>query len=776
MRRSGNQSAAALRTAFAVVGLALSSPAAAQLRIVDYNIAQNYDIAADPAGLDTILAAIGGEVRNGVARPIDVLAMQELSETGADATAVAAILNGLYGVTSYAAAPVPANAFSGGNGLPGLVYNAASVTLLDAIALGDVGSGGAQQPRSSLRYHLRPVGYGPTADFYLFNDHYKSDDGSIDQQRRNAEAQSVRTSADALGDGAHVIYAGDFNVYHSDEPMYQKLLSAGPGQAFDPIDTPGSWSGSSFKLVHTQSPATQPAFTGQVLGGLNDRFDFQLVTGELLDGEGLSYLSGSYRVFGNNGTHAYSQAITTGSGAAPGVLAALASVSDHLPVVADYQLPARLSVQVAAVPPSVPLGSSATVSVVIQNGASASTSLGADELDYTLSVSGDLLGGGAGSLAALAPGVNHQITLNTAAAGARSGVITVTSASQGAATPLFTLPISFVVGGGGSLVRVTVAKDDFDAPLGRTGFSQTPAPGAYTSPASGFQVYQADVSGSIPFALVDQSADGFPADVQGVINTAAKSDAWFGVTDTVNNDNLNGGSGEATWAFDVSDATGLEVSIDMAAMGDFEATGVNADAFHWAYSMDGAPFQPLFISSVDGSSSALYTLADGDVTSLDDPLFMADAQGAAVQLNNVMQTLTTAIPSAGSQLTLRLTARSDGQGEAYAFDNITITGLRAIYAEADFDEDGAVDEADLAAWSTHFSTTGALKSQGDADADGDVDGADLLVWQRQRSDAPGISVATTVPEPSGLAALLAAMAALRTFARPAACKFQINNS
>ena len=461
-----------------------ASSASAQLRIVDYNIAQNYDIAGDPGGLNVIFAAIGAEVRNGFAKPIDVLAVQEATLNGSDAAAVAAILNNIYGVTTYAAAPVPGNGVSGGNGLPGLVYNSASVSLLDTLAFGDVGSGGTQQPRSSLRYQLRPVGYDATADFYLYNNHYKSDEGTANQARRNLEAQGVRGDVDALGDGTHAIFVGDFNVYRSTEPMYQTLLAEGAGQAFDPLDMPGSWSAPSqaetFKAIHTQSPATVSAFSGQVLGGVNDRFDFQLLTGEFLDDEGLSYISGSYRTFGNDGTHTVGEAITTGTGAAPNVLTALAQSSDHLPVVVDYQLPAKLGVEVAAAPATVPAGSSASIDVMIQNLASALTSLGADELDYALSVTGDLIASASGTIAALAEGATHPVALNTATPGMKSGVITVSTSSQGAANPLFTLPISFLV----TALEPTYAEADFnedgfvdgdDLASWKTNFGATPA-------------------------------------------------------------------------------------------------------------------------------------------------------------------------------------------------------------------------------------------------------------------------------------------------------------
>ena len=36
---------------------------------------------------------------------------------------------------------------------------------------------------------------------------------------------------------------------------------------------------------------------------MDDRFDFQLVSGEFLDGQGLNYIGNSYHSFGNNGYH-----------------------------------------------------------------------------------------------------------------------------------------------------------------------------------------------------------------------------------------------------------------------------------------------------------------------------------------------------------------------------------------------------------------------------------------------------------------------------------------
>lgn len=83
--------------------------------------------------------------------------------------------------------------------------------------------------------------------------------------------------------------------------------------------------------------------------------------------------------------------------------------------------------------------------------------------------------------------------------------------------------------------------------------------------------------------------------------------------------------------------------------------------------------------------------------------------------------------------------------------------------EADFDEDGDVDGADLARWKTGCGLgSGAFHSQGDATADGCVDGADFLVWQRQLgSHAYAAAAANAVPEPPavGLACIVVAAVA-----------------
>lgn len=319
--------------AFLVTSL-VSCVAWADLRVVTWNT-----LGESRTGTSTVLEAIGLEEMNGVARPIDVLSLQEQNTSGTDTASIVATLNALYGAGVYAAAPTPNNAQTNGAGLPGLVYNTQTIDLLDAAAFGSVNT--SAQARSTLRYLLRPDGYGSDFEFYVYSNHYKASTSSSDLARRQVEAAALRADLDALGEGTLAILTGDFNIRSSSESSYQTLLAAGPGQAFDPIATPGTWhNSSSLRHTHTQSPVTSSNFSGQVTGGVDDRFDFQLVTGELLDGIGLDYIDGSYRAFGNNGTHACCNSPLTGTGASPTVLDALRQASDHLPVVADYALPA----------------------------------------------------------------------------------------------------------------------------------------------------------------------------------------------------------------------------------------------------------------------------------------------------------------------------------------------------------------------------------------------------------------------------------------------------
>src|SRR5262249_4430477 len=132
----------------------------------------------------------------------------------------------------------------------------------------------------------------------------------------------------------------------------------GNGQGYDPVNRSGNWhGGASFVGVFTQAPAfnAPPGLTG---GGLDDRFDFQLVTGALFDGRGIDYATGTYHTFAVNGSVPVRGSVNDARNTAlpdlsnrQTVLNLLTTVSDHLPVVADYVIVAGSGPPAGGSPP-----------------------------------------------------------------------------------------------------------------------------------------------------------------------------------------------------------------------------------------------------------------------------------------------------------------------------------------------------------------------------------------------------------------------------------------
>jgi hypothetical protein len=439
----------------------LPDTARAQLRIVTYNTATGNvapGVQTARPNMNVVLGAIGEEERNGFAKPIDVLLLQEQWSSAISAQSIVDVLNGIYGPGTYARGVIDAYKSdpTGQAGGPGIVYNTQTVQLVSESRFGTVN--GSSQARSTIRYQIHPLGYDSTADFYVYNDHYKAGSATSDRDRRDVEATSIRGNvvfgSDLLPEGTHIIYAGDYNVQSSNEASFQTLLAAGNGQAFDPINRLGSWTNNAnFADIHSQSPCVSSCVGTS--GGMDDRFDFQLVTGEMLDGEGLDYISGSYHAFGNDGStlnnniNAASNTVTfpgVSSYTKGQVLNALWNTSDHLPVVADYQLPAVLDATLGSVPTTLDLGEEFLLDVMVRNAANVLVPLGADELDYSVTTSGDLFGSFLDQMdMALDDGNVHQIMLDTSTPGMKTGMITVESSSPMVADPLRTFAVSFEV-------------------------------------------------------------------------------------------------------------------------------------------------------------------------------------------------------------------------------------------------------------------------------------------------------------------------------------------
>ncbi len=162
------------------------------------------------------------------------------------------------------------------------------------------------------------------------------------------------------------------------------------------------------------------------------------------------------------------------------------------------------------------------------------------------------------------------------------------------------------------------------------------------------------------------------------IVASTKTDKWFGVSDTWQGllGGTNGGKGTATWAFNVAGYKNLSLSVDLAAMGDFENAAflVVGDSMSWSYSFDNVNYSPILSSSVNEAINKTYTMQGGQTRTLDDPMLVN-----GVQLSNLFQTFTANVSGIGNTLYLRVEVTNDDEGsggttEAIAFDNIRING------------------------------------------------------------------------------------------------------
>lgn len=175
--------------------------------------------------------------------------------------------------------------------------------------------------------------------FRIYACHLKADTGTVNQQRRAAMVDTLRKQTNALPAGSSFITCGDFNMYASTEPAYQKLIAvnSSDGNFNDPLNMPGIWNNSSYSANHTQSTRRR-SFGSGATGGLDDRFDIMMNSNSVSSSTGkIRFLSGSLKPYGNDGQH-YNDSINRPPNLAvtQQIADALHYASDHLPVTSTY--------------------------------------------------------------------------------------------------------------------------------------------------------------------------------------------------------------------------------------------------------------------------------------------------------------------------------------------------------------------------------------------------------------------------------------------------------
>lgn len=197
-------------------------------------------------------------------------------------------------------------------------------------------------------YNAQNLPDGDTIFMTFWIAHLKAGSGSTNETARLAQVQKLMNRISSSGTPGNYTFSGDFNLYSSDEPAYQELTEYSNSlyRFYDPANSPGNWhNNSQFKHLHTQSTRTQEAdcFSS---GGLDDRFDFFLVSPYLYYGsDKMHVVEGSYHALGQDGARFNGSILSPANNSIPNQVAnALYNQSDHLPVIMDMIIDAHVGV------------------------------------------------------------------------------------------------------------------------------------------------------------------------------------------------------------------------------------------------------------------------------------------------------------------------------------------------------------------------------------------------------------------------------------------------
>jgi hypothetical protein len=402
----------------------LGTAPAKTLRIVTYNIdcadqSSDNNITGASHGISTVLQGIGLHHLGTNAQPVDVLGLTELRSTTMSNLVVQ--LTNVYGAGSYAYDPTSDP--NTGGGPDGLVYNPHTIQVVSARAMQtgqnvllqsngtyttafSPGGGANGVTRAPMVYHLRPIGYGTTNDFYMYLSHARSTSDDSVGDARYAEAQAIRSDAKYnLPAGSHILYAGDWNLFNgSGENAYKCLTGQTTSDNRNWSDTSSIWANTNQTQAYDPtSKNTPPTVTtwanvsgdnanylyGDSTDSLTSRIDIHLMNAAMFgvynskggvqlaqdnsDPFDSSHFPSSqypyaFEVFGNNGSTPQSSAVNTAANhslddltnTTPNATTVYADLkltgsgssftgSDHYPLVSDYQV---VTASLVAIPSS----------------------------------------------------------------------------------------------------------------------------------------------------------------------------------------------------------------------------------------------------------------------------------------------------------------------------------------------------------------------------------------------------------------------------------------
>ena len=415
--------------------------ASAQVRVMHFNIA-GYQ--GDDAAMKGVLAAMHADDKMGWAQPVDIFLFNEVTTSALPKILAAVNAVAPVGTTYAQGTYTSASGETSASGAQAMFYRADTLTEVTS-GHADIFTGAS---RYGDRWLMQIKGYTSTlSKFYVYGMHLKASSGSANAALRDTGMQAIRANADALGVGIPCIYTGDFNFYSNAEAAYGSLIAAGNGQGVDPYGN-GNWTGSTNAWKQTQAPMVV-GYNGMVGGGLNDRFDFIVPSLGAADGKGISAMTSTMRVPGNDGAH-YNIDINAGNNTyySPDITRSniladnLGMASDHIAQLMEFQVPAKMSASLINAPTRVIKSALASIEVKVQNAAPYFSSTGVDPLLFDVACTGSVSGTASGTAPLVPSSISKFVTLTTSVVGTVTGSVNVTSTNEGVESPSIALPVS----------------------------------------------------------------------------------------------------------------------------------------------------------------------------------------------------------------------------------------------------------------------------------------------------------------------------------------------
>lgn len=292
-------------------------------------------------------------------------------------------------------------------------------------------------------YKSADLALGDTTFLNLFSCHLKASQGF--EAERLAEVQSFFSYLQSQGNLENVILGGDFNFYNNiNETAYNEIVNHATYQLLDPGGS-GYWH-NKFALTHLHSQSTRIniGYGGGIGEGVDDRFDFIFFANDFVNAtNNATYKSGSYRVYGNDGSgNCYNNDINAIPSTiySQAVLDALFRCSDHMPVIAEFNIGGSVALSNEAeilsfslanqTGPATINSGAATVSIEVANGTALTN------LSPTITVSANAsINPASGVSQDFTSAVNYTVTAQDAST--KTWTVTVTEAAPTALTSIY---------------------------------------------------------------------------------------------------------------------------------------------------------------------------------------------------------------------------------------------------------------------------------------------------------------------------------------------------